>query len=85
MNLQQAHSAAVRAIVEEAVDSSTALQPVDAVQAKVTAVDASGKATVAWGGTTHGARRLASYTAAVNDQVLLLLVGASPVILGKIV
>ena len=86
MNLAKAHSDAVHAIVDEAVASVAARQSTDAVQAQVTAVDATtGKATVSWAGATFGTTRLSSYTATVNDQVLLLLVGPSPIILGKIV
>jgi hypothetical protein len=85
VDLARAHSEAVHAIVDEAVASVAALPSTDGVQAKVTAVDGTGKATVTWDGQTFGTKRLASYTAVVNDQVLLLLAGSSPVILGKIV
>jgi hypothetical protein len=85
VNLAKAHSDAVHAIVDEAVASVAALPSTDAVQAQVTAVDGAGKATVSWAGASFGTKRLATYTATVNDQVLLLLAGPSPVILGKIV
>lgn len=85
MNLAQAHDDAVRAIVDEAVASTADLPSTDGVQAKVTAVDGSGNATVTWAGVTFHPKRLASYTALVNDQVLLLLAGPSPIILGKII
>lgn len=85
MNLAQARAAAVHAIVDEAVASAGQQQTVQAVQAKVTAVDSNGRATVTWAGATFATRRVASYTASVNDQVLVLIAAASPVILGKIV
>jgi hypothetical protein len=85
VTVARAQSDAVQAIVAEAVDTVQSLPSTDAVQAKVTAVDANGKATVSWAGSSFGTKRLSSYTAVVNDQVLLLLAGADPIILGKIV
>lgn len=56
------------------------------VQAAVTAVDGSSRATVRWGGQTFGTRRNAAYTPVVGDQVLVVFAsGSSPVILCKIV
>lgn len=75
---------AVHAIVAEAVASAPSGDR--HVQAAVTAVDASGKATVKWAGRTFGAKRSDDYAAVVGDQVLVVIVaGSSPIILCKIV
>lgn len=85
MNLQRAHTQAVHAIVEEAVASMAAQPSTDGVQATVVSLDVNNNATVQWNGLTFGVRRIADYIPSVGDQVLLLLVGSSPVMLGQVV
>lgn len=89
MSLADAWTGAVRQIVADALNAREI--PLTAIQATVTtvqaaaAVDGNPLATCTWQQATFTAAYLASYTPTAGHQVLVLLVGSDPVIIGRVV